>query len=68
MGFWASKTVLSAVELGVFTQLGDGPLGGEELGGRLGLHPRGIEDFLDALVALGFLERLADRRPVTIHP
>ena len=30
---------------------------GEEIGERLGLHPRGIYDFLDALVALRFLER-----------
>jgi hypothetical protein len=29
----------------------------EELTGRLGLHPRSARDFLDALVALGFLER-----------
>ena len=26
LGFWASKTLLSAVELGVFTELADGPL------------------------------------------
>jgi hypothetical protein len=26
LGFWASKTLLSAVELGVFTELGRGPL------------------------------------------
>jgi hypothetical protein len=57
MGFWASKTVLSAVELQLFTQLGDGSMIGEEIGERLGLHPRAIEDFLDTLLALGFLER-----------
>lgn len=60
MGFFASKTLLSAVELGVFTQLAGGSLSGEELGGRLNLHPRGIEDFLDALVALNFLQRDGD--------
>ena len=60
MGFFASKTVLSAVELELFTVLADGSLSGEELGGRLGLHERGIGDFLDALVALGFLERDGD--------
>jgi DNA-binding IclR family transcriptional regulator len=27
------------------------------LSGRLGLHPRAARDFLDALVALGFLTR-----------
>ena len=60
MGFWASKTVLSAVELEVFTQLGDTSKTGTELGERLGLHPRAIDDFLDTLVALGFLERDGD--------
>jgi hypothetical protein len=57
MGFWPSKTVLSAVELELFTQLGDESMTGEEIGEQLGLHPRGIYDFLDTLVALKFLER-----------
>ena len=56
-GFWASKVLLTAIELEVFTTLGDRPMTGEELRGALALHPRGIWDFLDALVALGFLER-----------
>ena len=56
-GFWASKTLLSAVEMAVFTELAKRPEGLEELTGRLGLHPRSARDFLDALVALGFLER-----------
>ena len=57
LGFWASKVLLSAVEMQVFTELAKRPEPLEELGGRLGLHPRGTRDFLDALVALGFLER-----------
>ncbi len=60
MGFWPSKTVLSAVELELFTALGDEALTGEEIGERLGLHPRAIYDFLDTLVALRFLERDGD--------
>src|SRR5215210_5251415 len=60
MGFWASKTVLSAVELELFTQLGSESMTGEELGERLDLHPRGIHDFLDTLVALRFLDRDGD--------
>jgi hypothetical protein len=60
MGFWPSKTVLSAVELELFTQLGAESMTGEELGERLGLHPRAIYDFLDTLVALRFLERDGD--------
>jgi SAM-dependent methyltransferase len=57
MGFWGSKTLLSAVELGVFTELAAGPQRLETLTARLGLHPRGAPDFLDALVALRLLDR-----------
>ena len=57
LGFWASKTLLSAVEMELFTELARHPESGEALRDRLGLHPRSSEDFLDALVALGFLER-----------
>lgn len=60
MGFMASKTLLSAVELGVFAALGGGPMDGEALRQRLGLHPRAAADFLDALVALGLLAREGD--------
>jgi SAM-dependent methyltransferase len=60
MGFWPSKTVLSAVELELFTRLGDDAMTGEEIGEQLSLHPRAIYDFLDTLVALGFLERDGD--------
>jgi hypothetical protein len=57
LGFWGSKTLLSAVELGVFTELAKGPLDGEALRVRLGLHERSARDFFDALVALGMLQR-----------
>jgi hypothetical protein len=57
LGFWASKTLLSAVEMELFTELARHPESGEALGDRLGLHPRSSPDFLDALVALGFLDR-----------
>lgn len=60
MGFWASKTLLSAVELGVFTLLSSGPKTGPELEEAMGLHPRATYDFLDALVALGLLNRQGD--------
>jgi hypothetical protein len=55
--FWNSKVLLTGVELGLFTKLGQRRLFGAELGKELGLHPRGIADFLDALVAMKFLER-----------
>jgi hypothetical protein len=57
LAFWASKTLLSAIEMEVFTELAKGPEDLESLTGRLGLHPRSSRDFLDALVALGFLQR-----------
>lgn len=60
MGFFASKALLSAVELGVFATLGPGPLSRPDLRERLGLHERSAADFLDALVALGFLDREGD--------
>ncbi|MEW5975569.1 MAG: methyltransferase [Acidobacteriota bacterium] len=58
LGFWASKTLLSGVEMEVFTELAKHPEDLKTLQGRLGLHPRSARDFLDALVALGFLERV----------
>ncbi len=60
MGFWPSKTLLSAVELELFTELDDDSMTGEEIGERLNLHPRAIYDFLDTLVALGLLDRDGD--------
>jgi hypothetical protein len=57
MGFWASRTFLSAIELGLFTELAKGSLDGAALKQRFNLHPRSAKDFLDALVALGMLRR-----------
>jgi hypothetical protein len=56
-GFWSSKVLLTAVEFGLFTKLGARRMSGAELGRELGLHARGISDFLDALVAMKFLGR-----------
>ena len=61
LAFWASKTLLSAIEMGVFTELAHGPEAFLALKGRLGLHPRAARDFLDTLVALGFLQRTGDQ-------
>jgi O-methyltransferase domain/Dimerisation domain len=61
LAFWGSKTLLSAVEIGLFTELAKGSLDFEALAERLMLHPRSARDFLDALVALGMLERDGDR-------
>jgi predicted O-methyltransferase YrrM len=59
-GFMASKTLLSAVELGLFTRLGPDGMTGDQLADVLGLHMRAIPDFPDALVSLGLLEREGD--------
>src|ERR1700743_205189 len=60
MGFFGSKTLLSAVELGLFTTLAKGPLTGAEIAAALDLNSRAIPDFPDALVALGLLARDGD--------
>ncbi len=57
MGFFASKTMLTAVNMGLFTLLATGELAGQSIKEKLGLHDRGLYDFLDTLVALGFLKR-----------
>ncbi|HET7909212.1 MAG TPA: methyltransferase [Nitrospira sp.] len=61
VGFWGSKALLSAVELGVFTVLARGPRDAETLRLELGVHPRSARDFFDALVALGMLRRSGGR-------
>jgi hypothetical protein len=60
LGFWGSKTLLSAIELGVFTELAKSSLNTQELTASLQLHSRSARDFFDALVALGLLEREKD--------
>ncbi|HEX6125647.1 MAG TPA: methyltransferase [Pyrinomonadaceae bacterium] len=57
MAFWPAKVLLSAIKLGLFTELGGRERTGRELRDSLGLHPRSDPDFFDALVALRFLER-----------
>nr|CAM34367.1 putative O-methyltransferase [Streptomyces tendae] len=60
LGFASAKILLTALELGLFTRLADGPCSEERLRTDLGLHGRGMTDFLTALVALGLLERDGD--------
>jgi hypothetical protein len=60
MGFWPAKVLLSAIELGLFTELGSTARTGDELQAALGLHSRANPDFFDALVALQFLDRDGD--------
>jgi hypothetical protein len=56
-GFMASKTMLSSIELDLFTVLGVEAMTGRQIGDKLGLHPRAIPDFPDTPVALGMLDR-----------
>ena len=70
LGFMASKTLLSAIEVGIFTTLADGPMSADELITKLKLHPRSARDFFDALVSLGMLQRDGDlyrNAPETDH-
>ena len=60
MAFWPAKVLLSAVEVGLFTELGANSMTGRELQDALRLHPRANPDFFDTLVALHFLERDGD--------
>src|ERR1043165_8697622 len=55
LGFWGSKTLLSAIELGLFTELAKGPRDKDALRVYMNLHPRSVGDFLHALAALGLL-------------
>jgi hypothetical protein len=56
-GFMASKVLFSAIEFGLFTELAKESMDAAEIQKRCGLHPRGVRDFLDTLVALRMLER-----------
>src|SRR5262245_640083 len=55
--FRSARTVMSAVQLGVFTALAESNLDANNLQERLGIAERGARDFFDALVALGLLQR-----------
>ncbi len=57
LGFWPSKILLSAVNMGLFTLLSKEQLSAQHIKEHLGLHQRSLYDFLDALVALNFLKR-----------
>jgi ubiquinone/menaquinone biosynthesis C-methylase UbiE len=59
---WHTKLLISAAKVGIFDALGqDGQATADELSDRLGLYLPALRDTLDCLVALGLLERTADR-------
>ena len=56
-GFKSAKVLLTAVEIGVFTELAQGPKGLQELIHSMGLSSRrSSRDFFDCLVSLGLLD------------
>ena len=56
-GFWVSKTLMTAVELELFTKLsGNRKVNIKELQGILGMEQRPTEVFATALVSLGLLK------------
>ena len=60
MGFWPARTLQTAAKLGLFSVLGSGGMTAAQLADAIGLAPRAVPDLPDALVALGFLERLGE--------
>ncbi|MBO8191126.1 hypothetical protein ITI46_05375 [Streptomyces oryzae] len=61
MAFYRSRVLMSALELDLFSVLAaEGPADRTAIEREAGLHSRVSGDFLDALVALGLLERSAD--------
>ena len=56
-GFFGTKTLLTAVNMELFTVLAKRELSAKDIQSVLGLHSRSLYDFLDALVAMGFLKR-----------
>ena len=60
MGFQASRVLLTAVELKIWSALGGDRLSSAVLAARLGTHPRATDRLLNALVAIGLLAKSDD--------
>ncbi|MEW5983223.1 MAG: methyltransferase [Acidobacteriota bacterium] len=61
IGFQASRVLLTAVELDVFTAIGEGSTTSDEVALAIGARPRSTDRLLNALCALGFLTKAAGR-------
>jgi 3-hydroxy-5-methyl-1-naphthoate 3-O-methyltransferase len=61
LSFWISRTVMAAVELGVFDILSGEGLGEGDAASRLGLRERPARGLFDTCVAVGLLERSDSR-------
>jgi SAM-dependent methyltransferase len=60
-GFMRAKHLFVAGELGVFEALAGGPMSLDEIAGKLRVPQRTLRIIVDAVTALGFLERVGDR-------
>ncbi len=60
LDLWSSRALAAGQQLGVFAELGKGPRTAARLAGVLGLTPGAARDLLDALLALGWLQREGD--------
>jgi len=61
MNFQSSRVLLTAVELRVFSLIGDGGLTSAEVAGRAASHPRATDRLLNALCAMRLLVKREDR-------
>jgi precorrin-6B methylase 2 len=61
MGFFASKALLTGVKLELFTKLAVRPMTAREIKYEICLNERGLYDFLDCLVSLGFLQKSGNK-------
>jgi hypothetical protein len=59
--FWETCALHAGVKIGVFTQIGGEPLTARETADRLNASVDGTERLLNALVAMGLLEKRNDR-------
>ena len=62
LGFWASKTLLSAIEIALFTELAKHPEDAQTLRGRLGLDPRSALDLSAGDHGTGYIYHAATPR------
>ncbi|MEW6218043.1 MAG: methyltransferase [Thermodesulfobacteriota bacterium] len=60
-GYWQASTLHAGVRLGVFTVLNEGGRSGEEVAAATGAHPRATTVLLNALAAMGLLQKTGDR-------
>ncbi|HDI60776.1 MAG TPA: SAM-dependent methyltransferase, partial [Desulfobacteraceae bacterium] len=58
--YWQSCALHAAVKLDVFTHLSDGPLDAAQVAGRSGAEKRALAMLLNAMAAMGLLEKTGD--------